>query len=324
MSRRFALIVPTVLLLTAFGEGGSRRQPHAQGGAWAPIPSMPTARSGAAAVVVGETLYVIGGQHLKSFLDANEAFDTRTQRWTRKAGLGLGRTFTAPSATVINGSIYVVAGNPRGYCTNRAEVYDVRRDRWRTLAAAPRARCHAAVVGLGTRLYVMGGWNTSSTVRYTDVDVYDVAAGRWTPGVPLPGWRGAMAAAAIDQTIYLVGGTTADATLSTSVIALDAKSGRWVPKAPIPTPRGAPATAVRDGRLYVIGGFMLPAGEPVLSRIVESYDPRTNTWREEPSLPEPRAYAAAAAVNDRVYVIGGVKTTDDTGILSSGVALSGR
>lgn len=286
------------------GDTGGTTPPR---GRWERLPyDLPGTRSGAAAAFVGSMLHVIGGQRGGEFLADHSALDPRTGRWSSLPPLEPGRTFTAPNAAPHAGDVYVVAGNPRGYCTNDARVSRGASARWEVLPPAPVGRCHAAVVAAGGRVHVIGGWNTASTVHYTQVDVLDPASGRWMQGVPLPAWRGGMAAGAIGDVIVIAGGTTADATFSPVTLAYDTRTGAWSTRAPLPTPRGAAAAAVLDGRLFVIGGFVLEGGRAKLLDVVESYDPASDRWRPEPPLPVPTAFAAAATSPDgEIYLVGG-------------------
>jgi hypothetical protein len=55
------------------------------------------------------------------------------------------------------------------------------------------------------------------------------------------------------------------------------------------------------GRIYAIGGVSA-------ARVVgtnESYDPASDTWRSHAAMPTAREHLAAAAVGDRIHVLGG-------------------
>jgi N-acetylneuraminic acid mutarotase len=83
----------------------------------------------------------------------------------------------------------------------------------------------------------------------------------------------------------------------------------------MPSKRGSPVAAAVGDKIYVIGGVnILPgATETALGfntpqasvGTVEEYDPATNTWRERSPMPTPRNHTTAAAVNGKIYVIGG-------------------
>lgn len=314
--RRRRLFVNGLLLVTGVAlPGPSPRASTGTPPVWRRLPDMPTARTGPAMFASGGRLYAIGGQNQSRFVAMNEVYDTVTSAWSSAPPIRLGRTFSATNSAAIDGVLYVIAGNPRGYCTNASDAFDVAGGRWHLLPGAPVARCHAAAVAASGRVFVIGGWNTSSTVRFTTVDVYDPRTNAWSHDTPLPRPRGSMAAGVVGRSIYLAGGWTPDSPASSDVDSYDIDHRRWTTRTRMPTDRGGAAAAVLDGRLYVIGGQRVVGGHVVFTNAVESYDPATNRWRIEPPLPVSIAYASAAVVGGTIYVAGGA--TEDGTILSS-------
>lgn len=53
--------------------------------------------------------------------------------------------------------------------------------------------------------------------------------------------------------------------------------------------------------IYAIGGL----ANQITLATVERYNPKTNVWTEVSSMSLPRAAAAAAALNQYIYVVGG-------------------
>src|ERR1044071_754005 len=78
----------------------------------------------------------------------------------------------------------------------------------------------------------------------------------------------------------------------------------WISFATVLTPRQEVAVTTALGKMYLIGGIQ---GRTVLTS-VEEYDPLTNRWRFIAPLPAPRHHAAAAAIGNSIYVIGGYET----------------
>lgn len=76
----------------------------------------------------------------------------------------------------------------------------------------------------------------------------------------------------------------------------------WAVVAPLIAPASEQAVVELDGNAYVIGGY--PPGRIPVSE-VQIYDSRTNRWRMGPSLPVPMHHTMAAAVDGRLFVIGG-------------------
>ena len=81
----------------------------------------------------------------------------------------------------------------------------------------------------------------------------------------------------------------------------------WTSMQASSTAREYAAVAVLNGLLYVVGGQRTDAGiipGPVTS-VVEVYDPQTDTWSAAPSMPTARMGLVAAAVDGKLYAIGG-------------------
>lgn len=118
------------------------------------------------------------------------------------------------------------------------------------------------------------------------------------------------AAAALAGQIYLLGGSRQDQGVfpgpSTTLVArLDPATSTWSTAAPLTVSRRAHACAVADGKIFAIGGQEAPSGLGLPTGSVERYDPLTQAWSPVSAMPTARAYAAAATVGDRIFVVGG-------------------
>ncbi len=107
-----------------------------------------------------------------------------------------------------------------------------------------------------------------------------------------------------------LGSFTPASTTASTTLAQDAPlPGTWTTLASAPTKRTEVTAAVLGGKIYVLGGF----AEPSLSNLssltitdrVEVYDPSTNEWTTRAPLPVGLHHAAAAVLENRLYVIGG-------------------
>jgi N-acetylneuraminic acid mutarotase len=78
----------------------------------------------------------------------------------------------------------------------------------------------------------------------------------------------------------------------------------WRTGKDLPVPVAAPGVMTRRG-LVLIGGTTWRNDVKLWLKEARLYDPARDAWTDLPSLPEPLGVAAAAAVNDTVYVIGG-------------------
>ena len=237
------------------------------------------------------------------------------------------------SATTLGDAIYLVGGCiqdqeshpteagwyvcPRiGNATLRFDVLD---GTYTRLADAPRERYRHAAVGLGEKVYVLGGRDVNDTL-VTAVDVLDTAAGTWSSFE----WEDATSdlAAFVDgDTIFAVGGYDADYNTLTRMHAVDVsgESPVWVQTrtqdaegaayGAMTTPRGDFAIATHGRRAYAFGGWNADFCSAIGT--IEEYDMDTGVWAAIPAAMRlGRGDKAFAVVNGRIFVIGG-ETKDD-------------
>jgi peroxiredoxin/N-acetylneuraminic acid mutarotase len=178
--------------------------------------------------------------------------------------------------TAVNGKLYAIGGWGEGKARGANYEYDPAADKWTKKKSMPRPAHHAALAAANGKIYVFGGFVApeksplpigAAWQPIDDAWEYDPAADSWKELAPLPGKRGSAVAVEVRGKIYMIGGaTTVDGS-----------------KAPYFT-------------------FMGPCN--VLSTN-DVYDPATNKWEGRKPMAVPRNHAFAAAVNGKVYVIGG-------------------
>lgn len=85
--------------------------------------------------------------------------------------------------------------------------------------------------------------------------------------------------------------------------------GAWQTLAPAPTRRTEVSAAPVGGKIYVVGGLTeSPLGNlmnPVVSDLVQAYDPATDSWTPQSPLPRPLHHVGIATVGNDLYVVGG-------------------
>ncbi len=160
-----------------------------------------------------------------------------------------------------------------------------------------------AVVAVGTRIYVLGGFNDVAQVTAT-VSVYNTSTGRWSRGADLPARMHHANAAAVDGRIYVLGFLTGfDFVEDGRGFVYDPASDSWSdgPQMPAGTQRGASGVAVVGSRIYLLGGL---AGRRAVERC-NGYDVESGEWFDVPPLPRIADHMAAGGVAGRVVVAGG-------------------
>jgi N-acetylneuraminic acid mutarotase len=68
-----------------------------------------------------------------------------------------------------------------------------------------------------------------------------------------------------------------------------------------------PQSASLNGKLYVFGGYGIPPGGSTAQalKLAQVFDPATGAWKAIKSLPEARYGGYAAAINGKIYIVGG-------------------
>jgi peroxiredoxin/N-acetylneuraminic acid mutarotase len=176
----------------------------------------------------------------------------------------------------VGGKLYVIGGWGEGKARGANYEYDPATDKWTKKKSMPRPAHHSALAAANGKIYVCGGFVAPEKAPLPigaawqpidDVWEYDPAADSWKALAPLPAKVEAALAVEVRGKIYFLGGaTTAEGS-----------------KAPFFT-------------------FMGPCN--VLSTNYV-YDPAADKWESRKPMAVPRNHAFGAAVNGKIYVIGG-------------------
>lgn len=211
--------------------------------------------------------------------------------------------------------------------------YDPKADSWTRLKSNPVPVHHAAAVGIGKKFYLLGGFRLPDTGRigwYPEDKtwVFDTETQNWSALPPMPTPRGALAAVAVGNKIYVVGGAKipsgtelADglnvggpvAILGTTEV-FDTETNTWTTLKSMPLPRNHHDAAYLDGKLYVVGGIIgscFPGGRSSNVSMNEAYDIATDTWSTRAPMATARSGIGVAALDGRIYVIGGEGWADE-------------
>ncbi len=171
---------------------------------------------------------------------------------------------------------------------------------WSKETALPGHGLNApAAAAIGPRIYLIGGFDTTTNVPTAQVLVYDTTTHRWSDAAPLPRPRGGHAAAVLDGRIHVIGGGNSESTLPDHSV-YDPQTDHWSAAAPLPRSMGSPAAVVHEGSLYSIGGRsgLEDFGD------VWRYDSAADRWLPGPSIPA-RGTHGAVSVCGSIYVFGG-------------------
>ncbi|BHF79653.1 BTB And C-terminal Kelch [Sparganum proliferum] len=251
------------------------------------VADMKTRRWFASYSVVGESIFVVGGQGACWGLVDVDEFLVREGRWRERAPLAVRRQEHAAAVVKVHAAdgeealIGVFGGcfKEGDSWTQLAscEVYDVSRDRWHKLPDLPEKRSGPAAACLpgDSRIFVFGGWNGSS--RHASVVFCNLRAD----------WREEATSA-----------RTADF---------------WQPAAAMRTARNDPAATPFRGAILVAGGR---AGERTFN-VVEMFSlpdagRPLGQWTELASMKQPRRSFTLLTSANAVFALGNLDEPKNT------------
>ena len=179
---------------------------------WITLTQMPTARAGAAAAVIDDGIFVIGGRQSTSgpcsggpYLDTVEKYDIDTDTWSAVALLPNQRSDLA--AVAHGGKIYVFGGCSSTGVTDEVDVYDPQTNTWTTGATPMPTRRASLVAGhSGDKVYAIGG--TDGVSASNKNEVYDIPSNSWS-NASMTAPRQEAGVNSHGGRIYVVGGSTA-------------------------------------------------------------------------------------------------------------------
>ena len=173
-----------------------------------------------------------------------------------------------------------------------------------TVSSSTGATVASAVVTLTGNAQASRTTNSGADGVYTFANV---SAGTYTLAVTPP--AGFTIGASGTASVTVAGGEQANA--SEFVLnRVPTNPGQWGQRAGLLVANSEFALAEANGRIYVMGGY--PASRQT-SRTVQIYDIASDRWQLGPDLPQPNNHGMAAAVNGKVYLIGGQFTDDQQG-----------
>jgi N-acetylneuraminic acid mutarotase len=181
---------------------------------------------------------------------------------------------------------------------------------WSVRKPMPTAREGLGVAWLNGKIYAIGGLNDEAILAVNEE--YDPMEDSWEIKESMPTARYGFAVAVLQSKIYVFGGTigTAENSGFTGVTEVyDPVADVWETKTQMPTPRADMCASVVDGEIYLIGGKNYWADSTIYHEldVNEVYDPVNDTWTTVSAIPVPTFGYASAAVNGKIYVMGGAR-----------------
>lgn len=197
------------------------------------------------------------------------AWPSGTPKW--KTGASLPVRVQEIYCAVLNGRIHTAGGfifsDYTSGVSNLHLTYDPLKDQWSSLKEIPSARHHLQLASFKGKLYGLGGFASAG---------------------PNSGWI-----------------------MQAQTWSYDPVADQWTPRAPAPEPHGETVAAAIDNRIHIVGGRR-PQGTSnagwndhtdTAGHLV--YMPDEDRWTKAAPAPTARNSAAAAVINNLLYVAGG-------------------
>ena len=137
------------------------------------------------------------------------------------------------------------------------------------------------------------------------------AQGAWKNVAPFPEPREELLGAAAGGKLYVFAGLIPLWHPAGLVYEYDPAADKWAKKKPMALPAHHTALASYNDRIYVFGGFVYPTTGGAAWVPIDNaweYNPAQDSWKALAPMPIKRGAAVAAAVGDRIYVVGGATT----------------
>jgi N-acetylneuraminic acid mutarotase len=202
-------------------------------------------------------------------------------------------------AAVVNGKIYIIGGEKSAVAQSANEMYDPATNIWTTLAPIPVAKKAYAMAVANNIIYIIGGGTTTAATNSNYA--YDPASNTWTSKANMPTMRNWPSAETANGKIYVFGGSFGTGVLTNNEV-YDPASNTWSIKTALPVATDAMASEVLGNKIYLIAGRL--AGN-VATNSVQRYDVLSDSYATMNNYPISIWNADAAAVNSKIYVMGG-------------------
>jgi len=253
-------------------------------------------------------------------LTVNNQTQDSSGLWQNHADLPHSRQEFYPAE--LNGEIFLVGGISgtslaidADYLSS-VDIYNPALNVWTNSTPYPEVFHHVVLAKHEQKLYGFGGydkrWNPKSNTY-----VYNPDTKIWSEKTPMAMARGESFAVEYGGKIYVIGGRNYLRQELNLIEEYDPINDTWITKKSMPTPRYHHAAVVFDSLIYVVGGRFGEGGVTINVGVVEAYSPASNKWYIKKSMPTKRGALALAAINGKIYALGGEYFENGGGLFST-------
>ncbi len=241
-------------------------------------------------------IYAFGGTNPSNVaLNSTEIYDPVAQTWSWGATMPTGRYY--PTSAVVGDKIYIIGGIAQSVFLDTVEIYDPKNDSWTTGSPMPTGKHSMSAAVVDEKIYILGG---STTVGHSStVEIYDTKTDSWSSGTSMPEKSCYGSATVINKKIYFIGGS------NRTVDIYNPETDTWTKGTSMPTPRSHVTAVPYNETIYTIGGYAKQGLNSIVVDAVEIYNTETNSWEIGPAMPTRGTNMGAAAILNKIFVIGG-------------------
>ncbi|NQZ86648.1 MAG: kelch repeat-containing protein [Colwellia sp.] len=209
--------------------------------------------------------------------------------------------------------IYVIAGANKSGFLSDIEIIDPSTGETEVLKGRLIPRRYFSAIWDGKHsIYILGGVSIiNKKFRYErKVEVFNTITHEvsFAKSIPLP--TRINSAVFSDGRIFVFGGayTVKKKLVATSIVGVfDIAKDKWARAADMPTAKTTRAV-LKDGLIYIVGGYDRTSSLDVF----ESFNPKTNTWKSLPPIPEGISAHSVTVVKDKLFLFGNYNSLTST------------
>ncbi len=235
--------------------------------------------------------------------------------WENASPMNIKRAFHTMSCAC--GSLYVLGGSTGKKSefrdTASVEMYNPELGQWFPKASMPEAITTSCSVGIGDKIYIIGGQQNTFNKRVNKVLMYDCKTDTWHYKSAMNIARAFHSVTALNNKIYAIGGRESDKEIEAkeknslavyTIEEYDIVADFWKIKAVLPFKHFVIGASTINDKIYILSDTI---GHSILgqSAILEEYDPVTNTFITKASLTPSRCDIGIATYNNTIYIFGG-------------------
>ena len=309
-SRRFLASFAAMVVFTLTGavmsaraqtEPASKPLPAVTHNTWTSGAALPTPVCCAAAAVLKNEIYLVGGNSATEQVADVQIYNPATNTWS--TGVSYPAAISGASAAVVKNVLYVFGGSTvGGTASNAVWAFSPKTKTWTAMADMPTARWLTAAVVEKNIIYVIGGIVSPSDFVAT-VESYNPATNTWTEETPMLGNKQGPAVGLLGTTIVAADGAPQSGQITGDTEGYDATTNVWTEFTADPTARVVSCFGSIGSKFYDAGGYLNNAG--AAATVNESFQLAKKKWTTLAPMPQGTFQAGSAVYKGQLYCIGG-------------------